>query len=236
MISKKLMAPPRGTTEIPLFPLPNVVHFPLTELKLHIFEPRYRRMVRDLLETREPEARFIGMVLLKPGAHGGSRPEIFPGGTAGLLTDVDYLPDGRSNILLHGDFRFQVEREVSSEAPYRRARVAPMEEPRLNEADPAIQAVRRGLFEELGTLASEIGESLTVEVGKLGDASGPLRFEELVNRIAADIDLPAVSKLTLLTDPLPERALRLLGVLRSRRQALDILRPYRHLATDGDLN
>src|SRR5258706_13477138 len=52
---------------IPLFPLPNVVLFPGMALPLHIFEPRYRAMVRDAL--RGP--RLIGMVLLRGDWRGG---------------------------------------------------------------------------------------------------------------------------------------------------------------------
>ncbi len=48
---------------IPLFPLPNVVLFPNVFLPLHIFEARYRAMVRDALAGD----RMIGMVLLRPG-------------------------------------------------------------------------------------------------------------------------------------------------------------------------
>ena len=50
-------------TEIPLFPLPNVVLFPAALLPLHIFEPRYRAVVADALESE----RLIGMVMLRPG-------------------------------------------------------------------------------------------------------------------------------------------------------------------------
>ena len=50
-------------SEIPIFPLPNVVLFPSALLPLHIFEPRYRAMVADALESE----RLIGMVMLRPG-------------------------------------------------------------------------------------------------------------------------------------------------------------------------
>lgn len=48
---------------IPLFPLATVVFFPNTLLPLHVFEPRYRQMVKDIIDGE----RIIGMVLLKPG-------------------------------------------------------------------------------------------------------------------------------------------------------------------------
>ena len=50
-------------SEIPIFPLPNVVLFPSALLPLHIFEPRYRAMVADALDGE----RLIGMVMLRPG-------------------------------------------------------------------------------------------------------------------------------------------------------------------------
>jgi Lon protease-like protein len=230
------MASTEEVTRIPIFPLPNVVHFPGTELKLHIFEPRYRQMVQDLM-GESPESRFIGMVLIKPGNAGpGADPEIFPEGTAGLMLDVDPLPDGRSNILLYGDFRFRVEREVEGEEPYRQAEVKPLVEPLLNEADPAIQAVRRSILDLVESLADELGERFPIRTGALEALDEPLRFELLVNRIAAAMDLPPLSKMNLLNESLPDRALHLAGILRSRFELLDLLRPYRHLASDAELN
>lgn len=222
-------------TRIPLFPLPNVVHFPRTELKLHIFEPRYRRLVRDLLEA-EPEARRIGMVLSRPrSARDGGHTAFFPGGTAGRLVDVDPLPDGRSNIILIGEFRFQVRQEVPG-TPYRQAVVQPMPEPTLNEADPGILAVRRDLDELVGALSVLLGERFPLSPKDLAGLEGTLCFEEVVNRIAAGLDLPPLAKLALLREVLPERALSLVGVLRGRIQALELLGPYRHLDAKPELN
>ena len=162
-----------SVTRLPLFPLPDVVCFPRTELKLLVEEPRYLRMVRDLMD-REDEARWIGMVLLKPGwsqSYDG-RPAVYSGGTASRLIDAETLPDGRSHILLVGDFSFELERELA----------------------------------------------------------GDCAFEELVNRIASGLDLPPLRKLKLLQQPLPERGLSILSILRNRQQVLDLLRPWRHLA------
>lgn len=223
-----------AATHLPLFPLPNVVHFPGTDLKLHVFEPRYRKLVRDLLEV-PPESRFVGMVLIKPGAGRRGMPEVFPGGTAGLLVDVELLHDGRSNILLHGDFRFEIDHEIDA-APYRRAVVRQLAEPRLPENDAGILTVRRGLLELIGALAGEIGDRFPLQGEQFGDAADSLPFELLVNRIAAEIDLPVMTKIQLLADALPERAVSLLDLLRNRHQVLEVLRPFRHLATDSELN
>src|SRR5262245_40726916 len=96
---------------IPLFPLPNVVLFPGVPLPLHIFEPRYRDMVRD---TPAGERSLIGMVLLRGDWRKEyyQNPEVFAVGCAGRVMSVQPLPDGRYNILLHGLREFVIENEV----------------------------------------------------------------------------------------------------------------------------
>jgi Lon protease-like protein len=221
---------------LPLFPLPDVVHFPRTELKLHVVDPSCRRLVRDVIEQDE-DARWIGIVLLKPGPtlDAAGLPEVFPGGTAGRLLDAELLPDGCSNILLHGDFRFRLQREVADQ-PYRQALVEPVEEPWLNERDAGIVAVRSGILTLLRGLAAELGEHFPFredELDEIGQGSG---FEELVNRIAADIDVPPLRKQALLQEALPDRGLSVLSILRSRQLVIDRLRPFRHLAANNQLN
>jgi Lon protease-like protein len=223
---------------IPLFPLPNVVHFPRTDLRLHVFEPRYRRMVRDVVACEE-RLRWIGMVLLKPKAEQGfgEPPEIFPEGTAGRLVDVDYLSDGRSNIVLHGEFRFVVEREEDDLLlPYRRAVVRPLEELQVDEKDPGILTMRRELLVICRGLCREMGENFPVRGEDLEGLEAQRSFEAVVNGLAAGIDLPALRKIGLLESPLPDRAVELLRILRSRRRLLDLLRPYRHLAAGAESN
>ena len=223
-------------TLLPLFPLPDIVHFPRTELRLHVNEPRYCRLLRDL-EEREEESRWIGVVLLKPGwvqSYEGN-PEVFPGGTAGRLMEIEGLPDGSSNILLYGDFRFELEREHAG-GPYRQAVVRPVAEPWLNEQDAGIVVVRDSILDHLRSLAAELGESFPLSLDELEDLDEECAFEELVNRVAAELDVPALRKLQLLIESLPERGLSVLSILRSRKQVVDLLRPYRHLAGRSHLN
>jgi Lon protease-like protein len=95
---------------LPLFPLPNAVLFPGVPLPLHIFEPRYREMVRD---AERSEERLIGMVLLRGEwrrDYYGS-PEIYAVGCAGRMVSVEPLADGRYNILLHGVREFTIVNE-----------------------------------------------------------------------------------------------------------------------------
>src|SRR6476469_4475649 len=98
---------------IPIFPLPNVVLFPNVFLPLHVFEPRYRAMVRDALATDH----IIGMVLLRPGYERNyeGRPPVYPIGCAGVITHSEALPDGRFNIILKGMEKFKMTGEDSSQ-------------------------------------------------------------------------------------------------------------------------
>ena len=221
-------------TRLPLVPLPNVVHFPRTELKLHVLDPSYLRLVQDLADLDE-DARWLGVVLLKPGPRldPEGRLEIFPGGTAARVLDLETLPDGHSDLLLYGEFRFELEREIV-DAPYRQAVVRPVEEPWLNERDAGIVAVRHDIVSLLRSLGEELGDKLPLDVDDL--TSGDRAFEELINLIASRVDVPPVRKLQLLTESLPERGLSVLSILRSRRQVMDLLRPFRRLADGTERN
>ena len=121
------MAPlPEGEFLLPLFPLPNIVFFPHTRLPLHVFEPRYRQMVRDVLES---DQRF-GIVLLRPGWESDyfGAPPVHACGTLGTIEQAVPLEDGRYNIIVRGDVRFRIVDEVPH-APYRTARVIAEPEP-----------------------------------------------------------------------------------------------------------
>jgi uncharacterized protein len=223
-------------TRLPLVPLPNVVHFPRTELKLHVVDPNYLPLVQDL-EGQDEDSRWLGVVLLKPGPRldPQGRLEIFPGGTAARVLDLETRPDGHSDILLYGEFRFELEREIG-DAPYRQAVVRPMAEPWLNERDAGIVAVRQDLLELLRALAGEQGEEFPWDLEDLESLTGGGTFEELVNRIAARMDVPPLRKLQLLTESLPERGLSVLSILRGRRQVFDMLRPFRRLSGGSEHN
>jgi uncharacterized protein len=112
-------------SEIPIFPLPNVVLFPSALLPLHIFEPRYRAMVTDALESE----RLIGMVMLRPGwePRYEEAPGVYPIGCAGFITHAEQLPDGRFNIMLRGLEKFRIVGERPARQGIERYRLARVE-------------------------------------------------------------------------------------------------------------
>ena len=129
--------PQRVPSTIPLFPLPDVVLFPDAALPLRIFEPRYRAMVADAIKGNH----IIGMVLLQPGheADYEGRPPIFPVGCAGIITQVEQLPNGEYTLVLRGLQRFRVMSEDPGGA-YRVAHITPLPEPPPDE--PQTAAIR----------------------------------------------------------------------------------------------
>lgn len=170
---------------IPLFPLADVVLFPTVFLPLHIFEPRYRDMVRDALASD----RIIGMTLLKPGYEGEyeGRPAIYDVGCAGLITHHERLSDGCYNIVLRGLARFRVHGEDNSRS-YRLAHVESL-------ADCIAEAEREPLREERRRL-----ETLLVPLVEGGESQVPpnLPDDHLVNALAQYLDLEAIERQALL--------------------------------------
>ena len=105
----------------PLFPLPNVVLFPGQAIPLHIFEERYQAMMRHVLSTDD---RWLGMALLKKGWETDrSFPPAYDTACLGRVGEVQELPGGRCNIILHGLARVQVE-DYTQRTPFRIARIA----------------------------------------------------------------------------------------------------------------
>src|SRR4249919_941086 len=101
---------------LPLFPL-NTVLFPGVVMPLHIFEDRYRMLVRDLIALPPDSAREFGVVAIKVGYEVGERGvhTIQRTGCAALVTEVTANPDGTFEILVVGRRRFHVENLDPSE-------------------------------------------------------------------------------------------------------------------------
>jgi Lon protease-like protein len=111
------LEPPSRWLELPIFPLPHVQLFPHALLPLHVFEPRYRDLVRDALAG----ARLIAIAALEPGfeADYHGRPAVRAVVGVGELIGHEPLGDGRSNILLRGVARARIDRELPAAHAYR---------------------------------------------------------------------------------------------------------------------
>jgi Lon protease-like protein len=155
--------------------------FPNILRPLHIFEPRYRTMIADALKGD----RVIGMIQLRPGyeADYEGRPPVFAIGCAGVIEQVEQLPDGRYNVVLRGLVRFRILGEDQSR-PYRLARVeALLEEP--DDRERAALAKQR--------------ERLVALLPSGSDLPPPaLADEDVVNALAQHLPIGALERQELL--------------------------------------
>jgi Lon protease-like protein len=125
-----------GKTRITIFPLTGAILYPGLHLPLHIFEPRYRAMISDAL-ARD---RRIGMIQPQREFEGAP---LFTIGCLGRIGDVQALEDGRFNVVLEGEARFRVLRELDVTTPFRQVEAELLAEP----ADQQLAAIERAGFE-----------------------------------------------------------------------------------------
>jgi Lon protease-like protein len=206
---------------VPVFPLPGVVFFPRTILPLHVFEPRYRAMVRDATSGEG----LIAVSLLRPGWESdyAGTPAFYDVGTVGRIEDLEPVQDGRYNLRLVGVQRVLFG-EIVQDQPYRIARVIPLEETAVEEEEPRILSGKLDLLASHGCLLRELTEHETPTV--VLDERIP--FETAVNGACANLPVdPALRQALLEEDQLMrrfERASDLLNEVLERVLHLKALR------------
>lgn len=161
------------TGPVAVFPLPNVVLFPGALLPLHIFEPRYRAMVADALDSD----RLIAIALLAEGWEQDYQgtPDIHQIATVGRVVRHRQLPDGRSNILLEGLARVRAKDELPP-APYRRAQVEVCEEQLTLESLETASQLARDVDELVLDLYLSAPPLFGAAIGRPGGVMSPGRY------------------------------------------------------------
>jgi Lon protease-like protein len=152
---------------MPMFPLGTVL-VPGSVLPLHVFEPRYRRLVRDCLEG----SRELGVVLIERGSEVGGGDVRSDVGTVASITEAAELPDGRWVLTTVGVRRIRVLRWLEDD-PYPRADVEDWAD-----EDPGVALAAR--HDEVVT---RLRRALALQA-ELGDAAPPATVE-----LAADLVL-----------------------------------------------
>jgi Lon protease-like protein len=167
---------------ISIFPLPGAVLYPGLHLPLHIFEPRYRAMVSDAL-ARD---RRIGMIQPQRPVEGAP---LFSVGCLGRIGEVEALEDGRYNIILEGEARFRVIRELDVTTPFRQVEAEMIDET----GRQVLAAVERAGFErEARRFADAQGYAVDWDsVTRLDDLS-------LINGVSQIVPFDPASKQALL--------------------------------------
>ena len=178
--------PTKKNIVIPLFPLPTTVFYPNTFLPLHIFEPRYRSMVADVLEN----GGKIGIILLKTGwekdYHG--TPGIMTIGCVGEIEYHSQLPEGKYNILLSGLHRFRILREIEGKL-YRQAQVELLEEINNQDLTDDSLPIKKQVIDNMKQYLGNISDGKQVEQAL--DMENCDTLAQFVDRIAYHFDLPA---------------------------------------------
>ena len=170
---------------IPIFPLPGAILFPGLQLPLHIFEPRYR----DLVGSALAKDRLIGMIQPQQSKDGAPLYDI---GCLGRIGDVEALEDGRYNIVLDGETRFRLVRELDVRTSFRQIGAEIIDDAE----DEVLSSVERAGFEfEARRFADMQGYSVDWDsVERLDD-------ETLINGVAQIAPFDAASKQALLEAP-----------------------------------
>ena len=181
----------RGVTvRLSIFPLPGAILFPGLQLPLHIFEPRYRELVGSALA----KDRLIAMIQPQTS---GERSPLYDIGCVGQIGDVEALEDGRYNIVLEGQSRFRILRELEVSTAFRQVEAELIDDP----GDEVLSSVERAGFEyEARRFAAIQGYSVDWEsVERLDD-------ETLINGVAQIAPFDSAAKQALLeAEDLSER-------------------------------
>ncbi len=131
----------RTLTRLSIFPLSGALLFPGLRLPLHIFEPRYRALVSDAM------ARDRKIAILQPQPGTGSDdvpPNLFKIGCVGKIDQVEALDDGRYNLILEGQTRFTMIRELDVTTPFRQIEAELI----ADEENPMLASVMRAALEQ----------------------------------------------------------------------------------------
>jgi Lon protease-like protein len=171
-------------TRLSLFPLPGAILFPGLHLPLHVFEPRYRALVGDAL------ARDRRIAMIQPQRAGEDAP-LYDVGCVGKIEEVEALDDGRYNIVLSGEARFRVLRELDVATPFRQ-----VEAELIGEPDEVLSSAERASLErEAHEFADRQGYSVDWDsVARLDDVS-------LINGVSQIAPFDTAAKQALLETP-----------------------------------
>ncbi|MEP3051808.1 MAG: LON peptidase substrate-binding domain-containing protein [Erythrobacter sp.] len=124
-------------TRLSIFPLSGAILFPGLQLPLHIFEPRYRALVSDAL------ARDRKIAMVQPQRPVDDAP-LYAIGCVGRIGEVEALEDGRYNLILEGEARFRIIKELDVSTTFRQVEADLIED----EDETVLSAVERAGFEQ----------------------------------------------------------------------------------------
>jgi hypothetical protein len=161
---------PAALSELPIFPLPNCVLLPGGLLPLHVFEPRYRELMRDCLAGHQ----LMAVARLRPGFERSyyGRPAVYERCGVGRILCSEELPDGRFAVVLRGVARIEIARELDTKEAYRRVEARLLDDVQVDALD-ALDHQRRliALCDRLAEVIEQGGPQLR-ELARGADSPG----------------------------------------------------------------
>lgn len=165
---------------MPMFPLGTVL-FPSLVLPLHIFEPRYRQLIQDLLGGDAETGAEFGVCLIERGSEVGGGDVRVGVGTVARVHEASELPDGRWAVIAVGVRRMRVDAWLPDD-PYPRAEVSDL-------PDPIPDAHQLDLLPEVeGRLRAALAK-----VSELGGSATPATFELSDDPVLASHQMSALA-------------------------------------------
>lgn len=161
---------------LPIFPLPDLTFFPHTMLPLHIFEARYRAMITDCL-SRD---RRLAVVGLRPGyeeAYEG-RPAVHDVMGVGRIVQWERMATGRFNLLLQGECRARIDRELPADTLYRMVAATPLDD--IGVDAPGVEALASRVRSRAARILATVGRSGVELQATLDALTDPGRLCDLV--------------------------------------------------------
>lgn len=199
-----------------LFPLPDLIMFPHVMQPLHIFEPRYRDLLNEALDSDG----LIAMCMLAPGWENDyeGRPPLLPYACLGRVVTHQRTENGEYNILLLGMRRIRIDRELPASKSFRMAEVTLLDDFCTEDNDgrrPALQAALTQQFQDflphgksadaalkellateipLGVLTDLVSFALPMEMHQKRDLLGECDIDRRATMLLSALDLAKTEK------------------------------------------
>ncbi|HET7476923.1 MAG TPA: LON peptidase substrate-binding domain-containing protein [Dermatophilaceae bacterium] len=196
---------------LPLFPL-GAVLYPGVLLPLHIFEQRYRDLVKALVELPGGAPREFGVIAIRSGREVGAAgvAALYPVGCTAVLATVSPLPDGRFDIVCIGSRRFELLGVEPAGTSYLTGSVRRLDDPDGHGATDLAASVARDL------------ERYRQLIGISGDEPDPTDPRQLSYQVASTLRLDLAERQALLQSP--DNAARLRAERALLRRELGLVR------------
>ncbi|MBE2249340.1 MAG: LON peptidase substrate-binding domain-containing protein [Myxococcus sp.] len=188
-----------------VFPLPSAVLLPGGIMPLHVFEPRYKAMLKDAMDTDG----VFAMAQVVPGQEDrlAGRPDLDPMLCAGVISVHEHLEDGRANLVLIGVCRARIISEWPLTHPYREVKAEVLVDAPYDGEEES--ALRTAVFELMARVPTEVGQRIAqVTTGARGGALADILVGSLIAdperrfEVLSQLDVP--SRLSAVTSDLLE--------------------------------